>query len=153
MCHTQIACEYSKGREKKKNINKNHIWICLLDTNSKHKWMDLGCVYFIKRFRRSNLIRRFRICTYQNQFRAANFKSTDSPNASNAMSHRFARKINRKRNGMQNNNDNGKLACSIYAHSLFKLNDAAFICLSEIEHTKCKAIRIKTYNWTAETCT
>lgn len=94
--------------------------------------MDLGCVYFIKRFRRSNLIRRFRICTYQNQFRAANFKSTDSPN--------------RKRNGMQNNNDNGKLPCSIYAHSLFKLNDAAFICLSEIEHTKCKAIRIKTYN-------
>lgn len=25
-----------------------------------------------------------------------------------------------------------------HTHWLFKLNDAAFICLSEIEHTKCK---------------
>lgn len=42
---------------------------------------------------------------------------------------------------MKNNNGNGKSANSIRTHWLFKLNDATFICLSEIEHTKCKAMQ------------
>lgn len=45
----------------------------------------------------------------------------------------------------KNNNDNSKSANSIRTHWLFKLDDAAFICLNEIEHTKCKGLKIKTH--------
>lgn len=43
---------------------------------------------------------------------------------------------------MKNNNDNGKSANNIRTHCVFKLNDA-FICSSEIEHTKCKMLKIE----------